>query len=70
MIIVTETRYLDGTGDVPKDVEYAKASDYTVQTGDNKGDLVVFLTKGTDADPVYETMAYYRNGSYSKVTLK
>lgn len=81
MIIVTESRYLDGTGDVPKDVEYVKATDYTVQIGDNKGDLIIYhkdipsknVTPGSVTfieEPVYTVLAYYRNGSYSKVTLK
>lgn len=73
MIIVTETRYLDGTGDVPKDVEYPKGNDYHVTQGDNKGDLIIYQKtelSGSVVEPTYITLVYYRNGSYSKVTLK
>lgn len=58
MITVTEHRYLDGTGDVPKDIEY-KFDHYTLG---NDGSLRLYNESAASKEEVY-----YTPGSFYKV---
>ncbi len=62
MITITEVKYLDGTGDIVKDVEYPKYDNYKTLPN---GDLIIWRTDKDKVTTIEET--YYVSGAFRKI---